>query len=80
MSFGSSIFLIAVGAILRYAVTTTVSGVSLQTVGLILIIVGVLGLILSLVYLFAWSPRRPAVARERVVERDPYYQNQPPRY
>jgi hypothetical protein len=79
MSFGSSIFLIAVGAILRYAVTTTVSGVSLQTVGLILIIVGILGLVLSLMYLFVWNPRRPAVARERVVERDPYYQD-PPRY
>ena len=78
MSFGSSIFLIAVGAILRYAVTTSVSGVSLQTVGLILIIVGILGLILSLLYLFLWSPRRPGVARERVVERDPYYQD--PRY
>jgi uncharacterized membrane protein len=72
MTYGSSIFLIAVGAILRYAVTTTVSGISLQTVGLILMIVGILGLLLSLLYLATWSSRRPAVARERVVERDPY--------
>jgi hypothetical protein len=71
MTYGSSIFLIAVGAILRYAVTTTVSGISLQTVGLILIIVGIIGLVLSLLYLTTLS-RRPAVARERVVERDPY--------
>ena len=70
MSYGSSIFLIAVGAILRYAVTTTVSGVSLQTVGLILMIVGIVGLVISLLYLATWS-RRPAT-RERVVERDPY--------
>ncbi len=64
---GTSIFLIAVGAILRYAVTTTVSGISLQTVGLILMIVGIVGLVLSLLYMFAWGPRRG-----RVVERDPY--------
>jgi hypothetical protein len=67
---GTSIFLIAVGAILRYAVTATVSGISLSTVGLILMLVGILGLVLSLLYMFAWNPRR--VARNRVVEREPY--------
>jgi len=64
--------LIAVGAILRYAVTATVSGISVQTVGLILIIAGVLGLVLSLFYMLAWTPRRGRVVRDRVVERDPY--------
>ena len=72
MTTGSSIFLIAVGAILRYAVTATVSGISVQTVGLILIIAGVLGLVLSLFYMLAWTPRRGRVVRDRVVERDPY--------
>jgi membrane protein implicated in regulation of membrane protease activity len=72
MPLGTSIFLIAVGAILRYAVTATVSGVSLPTVGLILMIVGILGLVLSLFYSLAWRPRRGRVVRERVVERDPY--------
>jgi heme/copper-type cytochrome/quinol oxidase subunit 2 len=71
---GTSIFLIAVGAILRYAVTASVSGISLTTVGLILMIVGIVGLVLSLLYLFAWSPRRHGA---RVVERDPY--EEPPR-
>jgi Domain of unknown function (DUF6458) len=80
MPTGTSIFLIAVGAILRYAVTTTVSGVSLSTVGLILMLVGILGLILSLFYLLAWRPRRTPVVGERVVERDPYDPNQPPIY
>ena len=61
---GTSIFLIAVGAILRYAVTITVSGISLTTVGLILIIVGIVGLLLSLFYMTLWS-RGPR-------ERDPY--------
>jgi hypothetical protein len=72
MPAGSSIFLIAVGAVLRYAVTATVSGISIQTIGLILIIAGVLGLVLSLFYMMAWGPRRGAVVRDRVVERDPY--------
>jgi hypothetical protein len=71
MPLGTSIFLIAVGAILRYAVTASVSGISIATVGLILIIVGIVGIVLSLLYMFAWRPRG-AVARERVVERDPY--------
>jgi hypothetical protein len=72
MPTGTSIFLIAVGAILRYAVTATVSGISLSTVGLILMIVGIVGLLLSLLYMFTWSPRRGAVVRDRVIERDPY--------
>jgi hypothetical protein len=83
MAYGSSstsIFLIAVGAILRYAVTTGVPGVSLPTVGLILMIVGILGLVLSLLYLFLWSSRGPAAPRERVVERDPYYDRPTRRY
>jgi uncharacterized membrane protein HdeD (DUF308 family) len=72
MPLGTSLFLIAVGAILRYAVTDSISGVDLTTVGLILIIVGVLGLVLSLILMFA--PRR----RETIVTRD-RYQDPPPR-
>ena len=74
MPLGTSIFLIAVGAILRYAVTASTSGINLATVGLILIIVGIVGVLLSLFYMTLWSPRR----RERVIERDPY-QEPPPR-
>jgi hypothetical protein len=72
MPAGTSISLIAVGAILRYAVTATVSGISLETVGLILMIAGAVGLLLSLLYMFSSGPRRGPVVRERVVERDPY--------
>jgi len=78
MPFGTSIFLIAVGAILRYAVTATVSGISLTTVGLVLIVAGLAGLVLSVLYMLLFSPRRGQVVRERVVERDPY-QEPPPR-
>jgi hypothetical protein len=70
MTFGTSIFLLAVGAILRYAVTATVSGVSITTIGLILMIAGAVGLVLSLLYVVTSRPRA-AVVRERVVERDP---------
>ena len=57
MTVGTSLFLIAVGAILRYAVTATVAGVSLATVGLILMIVGAVGLVISLYYMRVWRPR-----------------------
>jgi Domain of unknown function (DUF6458) len=75
MGTGTSIFLIAVGAILRFAVTTSVQGIDLATVGLILMIVGIVGLLISL-YLLTQAQRAayvaPVAPRERIVERDPY--------
>jgi hypothetical protein len=71
MPLGTSIFLIAVGAILRYAVTATVSGVDITTVGLILMIVGIAGLVLSVLYMLVGGPRRGRVVRDRVIEREP---------
>jgi signal transduction histidine kinase len=47
MTIGSSLFLIAVGAILKFAVTAQVAGVDLQVVGVILMIVGAVGLVLG---------------------------------
>ena len=72
MGIGTSLFLIAAGAILRYAVTDSISGVDLTTVGLILMIVGILGLIISLFLLLA--PRRS----ETVVSHDRYGDPPPP--
>ena len=77
MPLGTSIFLIALGAILRYAVTASTSGISLPTVGLILMIVGIVGIILSLFWMISWSHKRTARG-ERFVERDPYHE--PPAY
>jgi Domain of unknown function (DUF6458) len=48
MTIGSSLFLIAVGAILKFAVTAHVAGVDLQVVGVILMVVGVVGLVIGL--------------------------------
>jgi Domain of unknown function (DUF6458) len=60
MTIGTSIFLIALGAILKYAVTATVAGISIQTVGLILMIAGVVGLVIGL-FLLASARRRGTV-------------------
>jgi Domain of unknown function (DUF6458) len=72
-SVGTSILLIAVGAILRYAVTVTVEGISLQTVGLILIIVGAIGLAISLLFLIVWSPQHSHATRRRADESERLY-------
>jgi len=62
--------LIAVGAILTFAINATVSGIDIATVGIILMIVGVIGLLVSLFY---WGPRRRAIVDDRPVARDRYY-------
>jgi hypothetical protein len=49
MRIGLSLFLIALGAILKFAVSAKVSGVSLDTVGVILMVVGVIGLLITIV-------------------------------
>lgn len=75
MTFGTSLVLIAAGAILRYAVTATVSGIDLHVVGLVLMIVGIVGLVLSLLWFGVWSRRAgavPPVERE-VRDRDIRY-------
>ena len=55
MGLGVSIFLIAVGAILTWAVNATVSGLEIQTIGVILMIVGALGLVLSMIFWSSWG-------------------------
>ena len=55
MGLGTSIVLIAVGAILRFAVTVTTTGFNLHTIGVILIVVGALGLVLSMVFWGTWG-------------------------
>jgi hypothetical protein len=74
VGIGTSLFLIAIGAILRYAITGHVEGVDLDVVGLILMIVGVAGLVFTLLWMTIWADRRRgAVVGEReVIERDVY--------
>ena len=55
MGIGVSIFLIAVGAILAFAVDADVSGLEITTIGWIVLAVGVLGLILSMIFWSSWG-------------------------
>ncbi len=72
MSIGASIFLLVVGAILTFAVDVNTEGFNINTVGIILMIAGVIGLLLSLLFWSSFSPyRRRSVSglpEERVVE------------
>jgi hypothetical protein len=55
VGLGVSIFLIALGAVLAFAVTAEVSGLDVQTVGWILLAVGVIGLVLSMIFWSSWG-------------------------
>lgn len=55
-ALGLSLFLITVGAILAFAINVSVSGMSLYTVGIILLIVGVLGTLLSMLFWTSFAP------------------------
>ena len=64
MRLGGSLFLIAIGAILKFAVTKKFSGVDVGTVGVILMLIGVLGLVVS----FYWMNSR---RRTDVIQHSP---------
>jgi hypothetical protein len=69
MATGISLFFLAVGAILTFAVETNVSGVDLDTIGVILMVIGLLGMLFSLVLWDNWNPRSYRSDDEVVVGR-----------
>jgi beta-lactamase regulating signal transducer with metallopeptidase domain len=71
MGIGTSLLLIAVGAILYFAVNADISGLEISTVGLILMVIGVVGLIISLFFLSS-ARRSRTVERPVVRDRDVY--------
>src|SRR5215216_5975497 len=75
MGIGVSLILIAVGAILAFAVNATVSGLEVTTIGWILMVVGIAGLILSLMFWSSWGGFGGAGARRRTT----YVDDAPPR-
>jgi Domain of unknown function (DUF6458) len=77
MGVGSSIFLIALGAILTFATNITLSGLDLDVVGIILMIVGALGLVLFLLVL---GPRSRRVVGSRGVVEERRVYDEPPGY
>ena len=72
MSIGASIFLLVIGAILTFAVNVSAEGFNINTVGIILMVAGLLGLVFSALFWSSFSPyRRRSVGtypEERVVE------------
>jgi len=73
MGIGGSIFLLALGAILAFAVDADISGLDINVVGYVLMLAGLLGLVVTIWY---WnSRRRPAVVQRQqpVVTDDPAY-------
>lgn len=66
MGVGTSLLLIAVGAVLRFAVSVTTSGFNLHSIGVILMVVGVVGLLISLFFWGSWG----GFGRERRVSPD----------
>ena len=64
MGIGSSLFLIAVGAILDFAVDADISGIEISTVGIILMVIGIIGLLISLFFLGEWRAPPPGGRRK----------------
>jgi hypothetical protein len=71
MTIGTSIVLIAAGAILKWAVTAHVNGFNIQTAGTVLFVVGLVGLVLALIYTFWWTRRDAPYDETRVYRRPP---------
>ena len=70
MGIGASVFLIAIGAILAFAVDLTVSGLDLSTIGVILMIAGAIGLVVTMLTFGGggWGGRRTTVVEDDVVD------------
>jgi hypothetical protein len=67
MGIGVSIILIAAGAILTWAVNASVSGLELTTVGVILMVVGAIGLLMSLIFWSSWGGFGGRADRDEVI-------------
>jgi len=63
MTFGGALLLIAIGAILRYATNLNVQGVEIDTVGLILMIVGIIGLVITVAMVLVGRDEPPPTRR-----------------
>ena len=76
MGLGVSLFLIAIGLILWLAVSAEVSGIDINMVGPILVIIGALGLLISMIFWSTWGGvggwRRETVVRDDRYDRPPY--------
>ncbi len=60
MTIGGALLLVALGAILKWAVTAHVNGFDVQTAGTVLFVIGLAGLVVAIVYTFWWGQRTRA--------------------
>jgi hypothetical protein len=67
MTIGGALALIAVGAILKWAITAHVSGFDIQTAGTVLFVIGLVALPLALLWTFYWPSRTTRVDETRVM-------------
>lgn len=70
MGTGVSLFFIAIGAILAFAIDTNTEGFNLDAIGVILVVIGLIGLLWSLVLADDWRPRRRRTYDDVVVDED----------
>lgn len=70
MGIGVSVFLLAIGAILAFAIEFSTDGIDLNTVGIILMVVGAIGLLFSALFWSSFSPYGGSRREERTVVRD----------
>jgi len=68
MGLGVSLILIAAGAIMAWAVHVSTTGFNIHTVGYILLVVGIIGALLSLIFWSSWAGRGYFTRRERVID------------
>ena len=80
MGLGVGIFLSAIGAVLAFAVSKTVSGVNIHTVGWILLIVGIVGIALSMIFWSSWAGPGYWAGRRRTTTIDDGPAPRPPGY
>ena len=71
MGLGVGIFLTAIGAILAFAVNTSVSGIEIKTIGWILMAAGIAGIVLSMIFWSSWGGPGGARRRTTVVDDGP---------
>ncbi|MBA3653722.1 MAG: hypothetical protein H0W70_05950 [Actinobacteria bacterium] len=70
MGIGTSLFLLAVGAVLRFAVDVTTNGFNIHNIGVILMVIGAIGILLSLAFWNSWGGMG-GYRRETVVDGGP---------
>ena len=71
MGLGASLFLIAAGAILIWGVNAEVAGLNVDAIGVILVVIGAIGLVLSMIFWSSWGGMGGGRRRATYVEEGP---------